>query len=179
MAIHESGSLLVFVPPSLPPPSPHTHIKYVLTNRSTHWWEYVILQTSGSHDWIENFRMKKETFQYLCSQLRPSIERRDTRLRSAITVEQRVAITLWCLATPVEYRTIAHLFGVARSTVCEIVHETAHSIVSVLLKQYLYFPTGAHLDDVIRGFESKWGFPQCAGAIDGSHIPVCSNPEPH
>ena len=132
----------------------------------------MVLQTFGSHDWVENFRMKKETFQYLRNQLRPSIERRDTQLRSAISVEHRVAITLWCLATPVEYRTIAHLFGVARSTVCEIVHETAQSIVSVLLKHYLYFPTGAQLDDVIRGFESKWGFPQCAGAIDGSHIPV-------
>ena len=56
--------------------------------------------------------------------------------------------------------------------VCEIVHETTQSIVSVLLKHYLYFLTGAQLDDVIHGFESKWGFPQCAGAIDGSHIPV-------
>ena len=26
--------------------------------------------------------------------------------------------------------------------------------------------------DVVRGFEEKWGFPQCFGAVDGSHIPI-------
>lgn len=25
---------------------------------------------------------------------------------------------------------------------------------------------------MIQGFEEKWNLPQCAGAIDGSHIPV-------
>lgn len=30
------------------------------------------------------------------------------------SVEQRVAIAIWCLATPCEYQTVGHLFGVAR-----------------------------------------------------------------
>ena len=116
--------------------------------------------------------MSKATFQYLCSQLRTEIAKKDTRLRKAITVEHRVAVTLWCLATPTEYRTIAHLFGIARSTVCEIVHETVEAIVNKLLGQYIKFPTGEAQREVIRGFERKWNFPQCVGAIDGSHIPV-------
>ena len=86
--------------------------------------------------------MSKVTFQYLCTQLRPLIERRDTWMRRAITVEHRIAITLWCLATPAEYRTIAHLFGIARSTVCEIVHDTVNAIVVKLKGQYIKFPTG-------------------------------------
>ena len=131
-----------------------------------------MLRTFTDYDWLENFRMSRATFQYLCTQLRPAIERRDTRLRRAITVEHRVAITLWCLATPAEYRTIAHLFGIARSTVCEITHETVDAIVMKLKGQYITFPTGEAQREVINGFESKWGFPQCVGAIDGSHIPV-------
>ena len=128
------------------------------------------IQTFGPHDWIENLRIRNFS---MFVQSATTIHR-ETRykIESAITVEHRVAITLWCLATPVEYSTIAHLFGIARSTVCEIVDETAQSIVSVLLNHYLYFLTGTQLDDIIRGFESKWEFPQCAGAIDGSHIPV-------
>lgn len=137
-----------------------------------------MLDTFGPCDWLENFRMSKQTFIYLCNQLRPEIERQDTHLRRAISTEQRVAVTLWCLATPSEYRTIAHLFGIARSTVCSIVHDTCHAIVSSLMKSYIKFPTGDELQKVVDGFNAKWGFPQCVGAIDGSHIPI-SAPELH
>ena len=104
------------------------------------------------------------------------IEREDTQFRQCIGTKKRVAITLWCLATPCEYRTISHLFGVARSTVCSIVHETCNAIVSVMLKEYIKFPVAQDLRDVVEGFEKKWGFPQCVGSIDGSHIPI-SAPE--
>ena len=68
-------------------------------------------------------------------------------MRSAITVQHRVAIILWCLATCGEYRTIGHLFGVARCTVCVIVHDTFAAIVNVLLSEYIQFPTGNLLTD--------------------------------
>lgn len=38
-------------------------------------------------------------------------------------------------------------------------------------------PTGDAASDVVREFEVKWGFPQCFGAIDGSHIPIQSPKE--
>ena len=116
--------------------------------------------------------MSRETFTYLCNQLRPRIERMNTRMRQAISVEKRVAVTLWTLATPAEYRTIGHLFGIARATVCTILHDTCEAIVEVLLKRYISFPTGNKLQQVIDGFESRWGVPQCVGAVDGCHIPV-------
>ena len=47
----------------------------------------------------ENFRMRRQTFNYICDKLPPSICRQNTRFRSAIDVERRVAITLWCLAS--------------------------------------------------------------------------------
>ena len=75
--------------------------------------------------------MKKEVFNYLCNTLRPTLFRQDTQLRRAITVERRVALT-----TTSEYQTIVHLFGVAKSTVCSILHKTCSAIVSLLLKTY-------------------------------------------
>ena len=142
------------------------------TSRSTSWWDYVVIETFTSYDWQWNFCMSKELFLHLCDHLRPSLLCKDTILRKAISVEKHVAITLWCLATSSEYRTIGHLFGVARCTVCRIVHETIEAIINILLPMYIKFPTGQALTSVINEVEHKWNFPQCAGAIDGSHIPV-------
>ena len=118
--------------------------------------------------------MSKDTFTYLCQQLSTALHRQDTSMRKAISVEQRLAVTLWCLATPSEYRTIAHLFGIARSTVCEIVQETCTIIVQTLLHKYVQFPSGNRLDELVDGFLTKWGVPQCVGAIDGCHVPIAS-----
>ena len=132
----------------------------------------VVLKTFTERDWIENFRMSKQTFHYLCDQIRAEIFCENTNYRLAIPVEKRVAIALWCLATPAEYRTIGHLFGVARCTVCIIVKEVCNAIVRILQPRYIYFPSGEELQSIINGFERMWGVPQCVGAIDGSHIPV-------
>ena len=131
-----------------------------------------MLGTFTDQDWMENFRVGWNTFDILCEKLKPYIRRQSTRLRRAICVEHRVVITLWCLATCGEYRTIGHLFGVARCTVCVIVHDTCKVIVDVLLKTYIQFPQGDKLSQVVEGFKSKWGMIQCAGSIDGCHIPV-------
>ena len=145
--------------------------KCLHVHRSSHWWDFVIMETFSSHDWLTNFRMNKETYLYLCEQLRLALKK-NTLFRKAITVEKRVAIAFWCLATPAEYCAIAHLFGVARSTVCIIVHSVVDAIVNILLPSYIQFPTGEKLQNVISGVESKWNFPQCAGGIDGCPIPV-------
>ena len=93
-------------------------------------------------------------------------------MRSPITVEVRVAVTIRKLATNVEYRTLSALFGLGRSTVCKIVLETCHAIATHLLPQYVQIPNGDRLKEIVEGFETFWGFPQAVGAIDGSHIPI-------
>ena len=67
--------------------------------------------------------MSKETFLYICGKLAPPLTKTETLLRKCLSVERRVAVTLCCLATPTEYRTILSplsLFGIARWTVCEL-----------------------------------------------------------
>ena len=83
-----------------------------------------------------------------------------------------MALTLWRLATNIEYRTLSELFGIGRSTVCTIVVETCNMIATHLFPQYVCFPTGDRLRDVITNFETCWGFPQTVGAIDGTHTPI-------
>ena len=116
--------------------------------------------------------MSRNTFDILCRELRPHIERQTTHLRQTISVEKRVAVTLWKLATNVEYRTLSALFGIGRSTVCVIVIETCDTITKHLFPRYVCFPTGDRMRDIVANFETCWGFPQAAGAIDGTHIPI-------
>ena len=148
-----------------------------MKERSNHWWEHVVNSTFTPQDWLQNFRMSQQTFLYLCDELRSSIEKSNTVMRRAVPTEMRVALTLWFLATGADYRTIGHLFGVSKSTVCLVTKDVCFAIVKSLLPRYIRFPAGAVLREVIdgfEGFEHDLGFPQCAGAVDGSHIPIIS-----
>ena len=121
--------------------------------------------------WKRNFRIGRPTFRFLCSQLQPYLQRQNA-LRKPLSVEERVAITLWRLGTNIEYRSLAHLFGVDLSTVCVAVHDVCTAIVDNLLERYIRIPTGSDAQAVVDGFLCTWGFPQCFGAVDGTHIRI-------
>ena len=88
--------------------------------RSGYCWDRIVLTSFSDEQWRANFRMSHAMFYYLCNELRPEIIKQDTRFRRAVSVEKRVAITLWRLATNGDYRSVGHMFGVAKGTVCVI-----------------------------------------------------------
>ena len=104
-----------------------------IKDRHPQWWEEMVNGGFTSDDWLANFRMSRNTFVYLCNELRVDIAKRDTDMRRCITVEKRVAITLWFLATNSDYCTIGHLFGISKSSVCKIRQEVCRAIVKLLL----------------------------------------------
>ena len=148
-----------------------------MKERSSYWWNHIVSQTFSAGDWLDNFRMSQATFIYVCNKLRSAIEKNDTEMRNAVPVEQRVALTLWFLATNADYRTIGHLFGVSKPTVCVITKEVCAAIAKVLLPKYVRVPSGDELKKVVEGFRDELGFPQCAGVVDGTHIPIVSPTE--
>ena len=93
-------------------------------------------------------------------------------MREPIALERKVAVTIWRLATNVEYRTLDELFGLGGSTVGKIVLETCEATAQHFLQLYVHFPVDQALTQVIHGFDAKSGFPQVAGAIDGTRIPI-------
>lgn len=123
-------------------------------------------------DWLDKFRMSRETFFYLCDKLRPRLARQDTSFRLALPVEKRVAVALWRLASNIEYRTISTLFGVGKSTVCRCVRDMCHAIVALLSSIYLRSPSEQELEDSAQLFLSHWGFPHCVAAITTLHTAI-------
>ncbi|RXN17372.1 nuclease HARBI1 [Labeo rohita] len=116
--------------------------------------------------------MSKTTFDMLCQRLSTFLSYDDTTFRRAILLQMRVGVALWWLATGVGYRTLAHLFGISSASVCLIVNDFCQAMRDELLREYIQLPQLDELQNIIRGFKTRWGFPQCAGAIDGSHIPL-------
>ncbi|TNN66988.1 putative nuclease HARBI1 [Liparis tanakae] len=142
------------------------------TTRTTDWWERVAMTEFQPSDWLEKFRMSKETFLQLCDRLRPRLARQDTSFRLALPVEKRVAVALWRLASNVEYRTISALFGVGKSTVCRCVRDMCHAIVALLGPVYLQPPGERELEASAQLFLSKWGFPHCVAAVATLHTAI-------
>ena len=122
-------------------------------------------------EWKRNSQMSRSTFVYLCSKLCPKLQRAH-QVRAPIPVETKVTIALWRRGTNIEYRITLHLFGVGISTLCVIVHGVCRKIVRCLLHTYIKILQGHEAMAIVRGFRDQWGFPQCFGAVDGSHIPI-------
>ena len=99
-----------------------------IKERSGEWWDRIVNGRFTEEEWVENFRMGKDIFMYLCNELRSEISKEDTIFHQAVTVEKLVAIALWSLATNGDYRSIGHLFGVVKGTVCVMVNEVCHAI---------------------------------------------------
>jgi hypothetical protein len=141
-------------------------------NRSTEWYNKTVLNDFSDEDWYENFRMKRENFFKLCSKLEHALAPASKTVEEPLELTKKVAIAIYWLASTAEYRTIGNLFGVAKSTVHECVHQVCDAITEHLLEEYVCFPEGERLKKIIKGYEEKWGFPNCGGAIDGTHIPI-------
>ena len=64
-----------------------------------------MLEMFDTRDWIENFQMKRETFNYICDKLRPSIVQQDQYINlvkqllnnSQLLMQVHLVIcTVWC-----------------------------------------------------------------------------------
>lgn len=140
-------------------------------NRSPGQTFWSVAELFDDEEWKAQFRVSRATFDYLVDRIGPAIKRRKTNYRVPIEPRRRLAITLWWLSRSGEYRSIAGMFGVGIATVCMIVRQVTAAIVDRLYRRCVSLPTGQRLDDTIRAFRDRC-YPQCAGAIGGTHIPI-------
>ena len=94
-------------------------------------------------------------------------------MRSPVPVETQVAATLYFLSDRGRMRKTANAFGLACCTVSRIVQRVTRAISTHLAGSYIKIPkTEEEVRDLTARFYSERGFPQCIGAIDGTHIPI-------
>ena len=90
----------------------------------------------------------------------------------AVSLQKRVAVALWCLATGCSYRTLQELFGSGRFKACHICLERITAVSATLKGMFLRRPNPEGFLEIIQGFRDIWGCPMCAGAIDDMHVPI-------
>ena len=147
--------------------------------RPQNWFHELLNNRALDHWWKENFRVSRATFEYICRLVGPAIARRNTRMRDAVPVEKRVAVSLWRLATGECYRSCGLMIGLAKPTVVKCCHEFVEAICR-LQDDFIKFPsTRAEIGRKIEGFSEKSKFPNVVAATDGSHIPIKAPKENH
>lgn len=68
---------------------------------------------------------------------------------------------------------LAWNFHVGLTTVHKIIHETCQAIWNTLSPTYLKSPsTTEEWLTIATGFNGRWNFPHCLGAIDGKHVNI-------
>ncbi|RVE43983.1 hypothetical protein evm_011367 [Chilo suppressalis] len=118
------------------------------------------------------YRMSYENFESLVHLLRPYMEKKQSRFRSSIPVEERLSVCLRFLITGVSFKTLAFNYRMGFSTVRCIVHETCRVIWNILGRVVLPKPTTAQWKIIAKDFDEIWNFPNCIGAMDGKHFKI-------
>ena len=125
-------------------------------------------------DFKANFCVSHATFVYLVNELQPSAE-----ARALTQYHSSGPACCYCSLETGNQCGVpddCHLFGDGLSSVCVIVHQVCEAIVVLLGPQYIKLPQGEGWQTVVDGFLQRWQFPQCVGAMDGSHIPIIAPP---
>lgn len=134
------------------------------------------LQLEDGEAYRSFFRLSKEQFFYIVNTVRPSLEKKPqpfpiNLVRSNVSVDERVAVTLRFLATGESFHSLEYSFRITRQQISEIVSETCIAIYDKLRPEFLKVPnTVEEWKAIADNFSERWNFPNGIGAIDGKRV---------
>ena len=141
--------------------------------------------------------MDKASFHDLCERLAPMLEGGHTNYKESLSVQKKVAVSLSRLAGEVvPYRVHAMIFGIAPSTACKVFkdfvfavievgvlfplckivfayHTSSIIILQIMRSEFVKHPSGQRMATIKAAFARK-GFPNCLGALDGTHFKIAA-----
>uniref|UniRef100_A0A5B7AWJ3 DDE Tnp4 domain-containing protein n=1 Tax=Davidia involucrata TaxID=16924 RepID=A0A5B7AWJ3_DAVIN len=148
------------------------HRRLWVKNRSKAWWEQCNHPDFPEEEFRRAFRMSRATFDMICDELDSVVTKKDTMLRLAIPVRQRVAVCIWRLATGEPLRLVSKRFGLGISTCHKLVLEVCSAIKTVLMPKYLQWPDESKLKEIKDEFELLSGIPNVGGSMYTTHVPI-------
>ncbi|KAI6679684.1 hypothetical protein NL676_033565 [Syzygium grande] len=141
-------------------------------DRSKDWWERCNSPEFPEEEFRREFRMSKATFEFICNELDAAVTKKNTMLREAIPVRQRVAVCVWRLATGEPLRLVSKRFGLGISTCHKLILEVCSAIRNVLMPKFLQWPDERRLAAIKDEFEAASGIPRVCGAMYTTHVPI-------
>ncbi|XP_021804919.1 protein ALP1-like [Prunus avium] len=159
----ESGS-------AVPAAGPHRRLW--VKDRNKDWWDKYNNPNVSDDEFREAFRMSKATFDMICEELDSAVTKKNTMLRDAIPVRQRVAVCIWRLATGEPLRLVSKRFGLGISTCHKLVLEVCSAIKTVLMPKFLQWPDENRMKAIKDEFEASSGIPNVGGSMYTTHVPI-------
>ncbi|XP_056633555.1 uncharacterized protein LOC130443108 [Diorhabda sublineata] len=120
-------------------------------------------------------RLTPSQFEILLNLIATGIQRSDTFMRKAIPARVKLEITLTFLASGMTFRMLSVLYRVSKASISKMIPKVCDAI-SDSLKDYIKIPNQDEWQDIQLGFNERWDFPGCCGAIDGKHIIIQAPP---
>ena len=135
---------------------------WIRPGQTSSWWDNFWAGQKVSEEWKENFCTSQESFEKLCTELRPYIQKNKTRFHDPISVEKQVAATLYYLADEDRMWKVANSFGIGKSTVSKIIRLATQAISKYLGSKYIVLPTNEKdIEEMALNFYNSYSFPQC------------------
>ena len=117
--------------------------------------------------------MSRDSLYRLADELQPHIQGKATIMPLPVDVVGLVACTLYYLSDEGRLRKTANAFGILRQVVSKVVRKVCRAITLHLGPKHIRLPTTEEgVRGLVEGFYRAHGFPQCRGAIDGTHIDI-------
>ncbi|KAK2991090.1 hypothetical protein RJ640_021554 [Escallonia rubra] len=148
------------------------HRRLWVKDRSKAWWEQCNSPDFPESEFRNAFRMSKSTFDLICEELDSAVTKKDTTLRQAIPVRQRVAVCINRLATGDSLRVVSKRFGLGISTCHKLVLDVCSAINTVLMPKYIQWPDENQIKEVKNAFEQISDVPNVGGTIYTTHVPI-------